>query len=162
MFGRSRKPKELNRFRVGKGSPVLKAVMYRMMNKSYLDIRIYRGYREVTRIVTHDTGMRRFVVDGVGAFLMPNEDQMLRQLHDRHALYINYNINSSAPGEVTDELEPIAFVYPPLSPAEFQTELEAQTVADLLAETEKDNSWIWLLAGGAVLIFVIILLFGGA
>ena len=161
MFGRSRKPKELNRFRVGKGSPGLKAVMYRMTNKSYLDIRIYRGYREVTRIVTPDAGMRRFVVDGVGAFVMPNEDQMLRQLHDRYALYINYNINSSAPGEVTDKLEPVAFVYPPLSPSEFQTELEAQTVADLLAETEKDMSWIWLLAGGAVLIFVLILLFGG-
>ncbi|WP_185962883.1 hypothetical protein, partial [Klebsiella pneumoniae] len=79
-----------------------------------------------------------------------------------HALYIPYNINSSAPGEVTDDLEPVAFVYPPLSPAEFQAELEAQTVADLLAETEKDMSWIWLLAGGAVLIFVLILLFGGA
>jgi len=39
--------------------------------------------------------------------------------------------------------------------------VEAQTVADLLAETEKDLSWIWLLAGGAVLIFVLILLFGG-
>ena len=85
---------------------------------------------------------------------------MLRQLHDR-TLYINYNINSSAPrAKVTYDLEPIAFVYPPLSP-EFQTELEAQTVADLLAETEKDMSWIWMLAGGAVLIFILILLFGG-
>src|SRR5690606_1015751 len=99
MFGTTRKPKELNRFRVGKGFPGLKAALYRMLNKSYLDIRIYRGYREITRIVTPDTGMRRFVVEGVGAFVMPNEEQMLRQLHDRHALYINYNINSSAPGE---------------------------------------------------------------
>ena len=160
MFGTTRKPKELNRFRVGKGLPGLKAALYRLTNKSYLDIRIYRGYREITRIVTPDTGMRRFVV-GVGAFVMPNEEQMLRQLHDRHALYINYNINSSAPGEVTYDLEPIAFVYPPLSPDEFQTELEAQTVADLLSETEKDMSWIWMLAGGAVLIFILILLFGG-
>lgn len=162
MFRTTRKAKELNRYRVGKGSPGLKAMLYRMLNKPYLDIRIYRGYREVTRIVTPDKGMRRFVVDGVGAFFMPNEEQMLRQLHDRYALYINYNINSSAPGQVTEELEPIAFTYPPLSPAEIQTELEAQTVADLLAETEKDNSWIWLLAGGAVLIFILILIFGGA
>ncbi len=161
MFGTTRKPKELNRFRVGKGFPGLKAALYRMLNKSYLDIRIYRGYREITRIVTPDTGMRRFVVEGVGAFVMPNEEQMLRQLHNRHALYINYNINSSAPGEVTYDLEPIAFVYPPLSPDEFQTELEAQTVADLLAEIEKDMSWIWMLAGGAVLIFILILIFGG-
>lgn len=162
MFGTTRKPKELNRFRVGKGSPALKAVMYRMTNKSYLDIRIYRGYRQVTRIVTPDTGMRRFVVDEVGAFVMPNEKQMHHQLHDMHALYITYNVNSSAPAEISEEIEPVEFVYPPLSPAEFQTELEAQTVADLLAETEKDMSWIWLLAGGAVLIFVLILLFGGA
>ena len=161
MFGKSRKPKELNRFRVGKGFPGLNAVMYRLMNKPYLDIRIFRGYRQITRIVTPDTGMRRFVVEGIGAFVMPNEDQMLRQLHDSHAYYINYNINSSAPGEITYDLEPVAFVYPPLSPAEFQIELEGQTVADLLAETEKDLSWLWLLAGGAVLIFVLILIFGG-
>ena len=73
MFGTTRKPKELNRFRVGKGFPWSQSGMYRMLNKSYLDIRIYRGYREVTRIVTPDTGMRRLSSRDVGAFVMPNE-----------------------------------------------------------------------------------------
>ena len=56
MFTSERKPKSIDRFRVGKGNPGIKAFMYRLLNKPYLDIRIFRGYKEITRIVTPDTG----------------------------------------------------------------------------------------------------------
>ena len=52
MFASERKPKTIERFRVGKGNPALKAFIYRLLNKPYLDIKIFRGYKEITRIVT--------------------------------------------------------------------------------------------------------------
>ena len=47
MFASQRKPKSIERFRVGKGNPAVKAFMYRLLNKQYLDIRIFRGYKEI-------------------------------------------------------------------------------------------------------------------
>jgi len=66
MFASQRKPKSIERFRVGKGNPGIKAFTYRLLNKPYLDIRIFRGYKEITRIVTPDTGMRQFRLKVLG------------------------------------------------------------------------------------------------
>lgn len=157
----NREAKKINRFRVGKGSPGIRASMYRLTNKTYLDIRIYRGYRLLTRIVTRDTGMSRFTVENVGTFIVPKGDKLLKQYHDRHAVYLNYNKDTSAAGEPVEETEATTFNYPAITPEEFQIHLEAQTVADLLSETAPNMTWIWYLVGAAVLIFALLMVFGG-
>jgi len=161
MFA-TRKPKSIERFRIGKGSPALKAFWYRLINKPYLDIRIYRGYKEITRIVTPDTGMRQFTVEGVGTFVVPTGDNLLRQYYNKHCIYLNYNIQNSNPGVPVECEKWTEYEYPPLSPEEFQVLLEAQTVADLLSETEKDTKWIWYLLIGGIVLVGLIMLMGGA
>ena len=162
MFATKRKPKSLERFRVGKGSPIIKAFMYRLLNKPYLDIRIFRGYKEITRIVTPDTGMRMFSVEDVGTFIVPTGDNLLRQYFNKHCIYLNYNIQNSNPGEPVECEKWTEYEYPPLSPEEFQILLEAQTVADLLSETEKDTKWIWYLLIGGIVLVGLIMLMGGS
>lgn len=157
----AREAKHINRFRVGKGSPGLRALMYKMMNKPYLDIRVYRGYREVTRIVTPDTGMSRFTIENVGTFILPTGEALDNQYHDKNALYVTYNLLSSAAGVPVDNQAWTAFIFPALSPAEFQIHLEAQTVADLLSESERDMSWLWYLVGAAIVIFGLLLFLNG-
>lgn len=157
-----RKPKSIDRFRIGKGSPALKAFWYRILNKQYLDIRIYRGYKEITRIVTPDTGMRQFTVEDVGTFVVPTGDNLLRQYYNKHCIYLNYNIQNSNPGVPVEYEKWTEYEYPPLSPEEFQVLLEAQTVADLLSETEKDTKWIWYLLVGGIVLVALIMLMGGA
>jgi hypothetical protein len=161
MFGK-RQPKSIERFRIGKGNPALKAFTYRILNKQYLDIRIYRGYKEITRIVTPDTGMRQFTVEGVGTFVVPTGDNLLRQYYNKHCIYLNYNIQNSNPGVPVEYEKWTEYEYPPLSPEEFQVLLEAQTVADLLSETEKDTKWIWYLLIGGIVLVGLIMLMGGA
>lgn len=156
-----RKPKSIERFRVGKGSPGIKAFMYRLLNKPYLDIRIFRGYKEITRIVTPDTGMRQFTVENIGTFVVPTGDYLLKQYFNRHCIYLNYNIQNSNPGEPVEYEKWTQYEYPPLSPEEFQVLLEAQTVADLLSETEKDTKWIWYLLIGGIVLVGLIMLMGG-
>ena len=161
MFAK-RKPKSIERFRVGKGNPALKAFWYRILNKQYLDIRIYRGYKEITRIVTPDTGMRQFTVEDVGTFVVPTGDNLLRQYYNKHCIFLNYNIQNSNPGVPVECEKWTEYEYPPLSPEEFQVLLEAQTVADLLSETEKDTKWIWYLLVGGIVLVGLIMLMGGA
>jgi len=161
MFAK-RKPKSIERFRVGKGSPALKAFWHRILNKPYLDIRIFRGYKEITRIVTPDTGMRQFTVEGIGTFVVPVGDNLLRQYYNKHCIYLNYNIQNSNPGVPVECEKWTEYEYPPLSPEEFQVLLEAQTVADLLSETEKDTKWIWYLLVGGIVLVGLIMLMGGA
>lgn len=157
-----RKPKNIDRFRIGKGNPGIKAFLYRILNKPYLDIRIYRGYKEITRIVTPDTGMRQFTVEGIGTFVVPTGDNLLRQYYNKHCIYLNYNIQNSNPGVPVECEKWTEYEYPPLSPEEFQVLLEAQTVADLLSETEKDTKWIWYLLVGGIVLVALIMLMGGA
>ncbi len=157
-----RKPKSIERFRVGKGNPGVKAFTYRILNKPYLDIRIFRGYKEITRIVTPDTGMRQFTVEDVGTFVVPTGDNLLRQYYNKHCIYLNYNIQNSNPGVPVEYEKWTEYEYPPLSPEEFQVLLEAQTVADLLSETEKDTKWIWYLLIGGIVLVALIMLLGGA
>ena len=157
-----RKPKNIERFRIGKGNPGIKAFLYRILNKQYLDIRIFRGYKEITRIVTPDTGMRQFTVEGVGTFVVPTGDNLLRQYYNKHCIYLNYNIQNSNPGVPVEYEKWTEYEYPPLSPEEFQVLLEAQTVADLLSETEKDTKWIWYLLIGGIVLVGLIMLMGGA
>ena len=157
-----RQPKSIERFRVGKGSPALKAFTYRILNKPYLDIRIFRGYKEITRIVTPDTGMRQFTVEGIGTFVVPTGDNLLRQYYNKYCIYLNYNIQNSNPGVPVECEKWTEYEYPPLSPEEFQVLLEAQTVADLLSETEKDTKWIWYLLIGGIVLVALIMLLGGA
>ena len=157
-----RKPKSIERFRVGKGSPGIKAFLYRILNKPYLDIRIFRGYKEITRIVTPDTGMRQFTVENVGTFVVPTGDNLLRQYYNKYCIYLNYNIQNSNPGVPVECEKWTEYEYPPLSPEEFQVLLEAQTVADLLSETEKDTKWIWYLLVGGIVLVGLIMLMGGA
>lgn len=161
MFAK-RKPKSIERFRVGKESPALKAFWYRILNKPYLDIRIFRGYKEITRIVTPDTGMRQFTVEGIGTFVVPTGDNLLRQYYNKYCIYLNYNIQNSNPGVPVEYEKWTEYEYPPLSPEEFQILLEAQTVADLLSETEKDTKWIWYLLIGGIVLVALIMLVGGA
>ena len=161
MFAK-RKPKSIERFRIGKGSPGIKAFTYRIMNKPYLDIRIFRGYKEITRIVTPDTGMRQFTVEGIGTFVVPTGDNLLRQYYNKYCIYLNYNIQNSNPGVPVECEKWTEYEYPPLSPEEFQVLLEAQTVADLLSETEKDTKWIWYLLIGGIVLVALIMLLGGA
>lgn len=160
-----KEPKKLNRFRVGGGFPGLRGAWYRLLNRQYLDIHIHRGYRLLTRIVTPDVGMLRFSVDDVGTFVVPAGADLLRQYHDRNALYLNYNIITSAAGVVVNDGDAdhavTSFQYPALSPSDFQAILESQTVADLLSDTQPNLTWIWILAGAAILIFAIIMVFGG-
>lgn len=156
-----RKPKSIERFRVGKGSPGIKAFLYRILNKPYLDIRIFRGYKEITRIVTPDTGMRQFTVEGIGTFVVPTGDNLLRQYYNKYCIYLNYNIQNSNPGVPVECEKWTEYEYPPLSPEEFQVLLEAQTVADLLSETEKDTKWIWYLLIGGIVLVALIMLLGG-
>ena len=158
----TRKPKSIERFRVGKGNPAVKAFWYRLINKPYLDIRIFRGYKEITRIVTQDTGMRQFTVENVGTFVVPTGDNLLRQYYNRHCIYLNYNIQNSNPGVPVECEKWTEYEYPPLTPEEFQILLEAQTVADLLKETEKDTKWIWYLLIGGIVLVALIMLMGGA
>jgi hypothetical protein len=162
MFTSKRKPKSIDRFRVGKGSPTIKTFLYRLMNKPYLDIKIFRGYKEITRIVTPDTGMRQFSVEGIGTFVVPTGDYLLRQYFNKHCIYLNYNLQNSNPGEPVEAEKWTQYEYPPLSPEEFQVLLEAQTVADLLSETEKDTKWIWYLLIGGIVLVGLIMLMGGA
>lgn len=162
MFTSDRKPKSIDRFRVGKGSPAIKAFMYRLLNKPYLDIKIFRGYKEITRIVTPDTGMRQFSVEGIGTFVVPTGDYLLRQYFNKHCIYLNYNLQNSNPGEPVEDEKWTQYEYPPLSPEEFQVLLEAQTVADLLSETQKDTKWIWYLLIGGIVLVGLIMLMGGA
>jgi len=162
MFASQRKPKSIERFRVGKGNPGIKAFTYRLLNKPYLDIRIFRGYKEIARIVTPDTGMRQFSVEGIGTFVVPTGDYLLRQYFNRHCIYLNYNIQNSNPGEPVECEKWTQYEYPPLSPEEFQVLLEAQTVADLLSETEKDSKWIWYLLIGGIVLVGLIMLMGGS
>ena len=157
-----RKPKSIERFRVWKGNPGIKAFLYRILNKPYLDIRIFRGYKEITRIVTQDTGMRQFTVEGIGTFVVPTGDNLLRQYYNKHCIYLNYNIQNSNPGVPVECEKWTEYEYPPLSPEEFQVLLEAQTVADLLSETEKDTKWIWYLLIGGIVLVALIMLMGGA
>ena len=162
MFASERKPKSIERFRVGKGNPGIKAFMYRLLNKPYLDIKIFRGYKEITRIVTPDTGMRQFSVENIGTFVVPTGDYLLKQYFNRHCIYLNYNIQNSNPGEPVECEKWTQYEYPPLSPEEFQVLLEAQTVADLLSETEKDTKWIWYLLIGGIVLVGLIMLMGGS
>ena len=162
MFTSERKPKSIDRFRVGKGSPTIKTFLYRLLNKPYLDIKIFRGYKEITRIVTPDTGMRQFSVEGIGTFVVPTGDYLLRQYFNKHCIYLNYNLQNSNPGEPVEAEKWTQYEYPPLSPEEFQVLLEAQTVADLLSETEKDTKWIWYLLIGGIVLVGLIMLMGGA
>ena len=162
MFATKRKPKSIERFRVGKGSPALKAFIYRLLNTPYLDIKIFRGYKEITRIVTPDTGMRQFSVENIGTFVVPTGDYLLRQYFNRHCIYLHYNIQNSNPGEPVECEKWTEYEYPPLSPEEFQVLLEAQTVADLLSETEKDTKWIWYLLIGGIVLVGLIMLIGGS
>lgn len=136
--------------------------MYRLLNKPYLDIRIFRGYKEITRIVTPDTGMRQFSVEGIGTFVVPTGDYLLRQYFNKHCIYLNYNLQNSNPGEPVEAEKWTQYEYPPLSPEEFQVLLEAQTVADLLSETQKDIKWIWYLLIGGIVLVGLIMLMGGA
>jgi len=161
MFAK-RKPKSIDRFRVGKGNPGIKAFLYRILNKPYLDIRIFRGYKEITRIVTPDTGMRQFTVEGIGTFVVPTGDNLLRQYYNKHCIYLNYNVQNSNPGVPVEYEKWTEYEYPPLSPEEFQVLLEAQTVADLLSETEKDMKWLWYLLIGGIVLVALIMLMGGS
>jgi len=161
MFATKRKPKTIERFRVGKGNPALKAFIYRLLNKPYLDIKIFRGYKEITRIVTLDSGMRMFSVEGIGTFIVPTGDNLLKQYFNKHCVYLNYNIQNSNPGIPVEGEKWTQYEYPPLSPKEFQVLLEAQTVADLLSETEKDAKWIWYLLIGGIVLVALIMLMGG-
>ena len=161
MFAK-RKPKSIERFRVGKGNPALKAFMYRLLNKPYLDIKIFRGYKEITRIVTPDTGMRQFSVENIGTFVVPTGDYLLKQYFNRHCIYLHYNIQNSNPGKPVECEKWTQYEYPPLSPEEFQVLLEAQTVADLLSETEKDMKWVWYLLIGGIVLVGLIMLMGGS
>ena len=162
MFGMGNKKAVKDRFYVGKGYPGLRAAWYRLMNKSYLDIRIHRGYRRLTRIVTPDFGMDYFTLEGVGTFLLPTDEEMLRLYHDRNALYIDYNIDTSAPGEVVEFAKHTKINYPALSPKKFAAHLNQQTVVDLLSETQKDNTWLYLALGAIVIIVVVMMMFGGS
>ena len=162
MFTSERKPKSIDRFRVGKGTPTIKTFLYRLLNKPYLDIKIFRGYKEITRIVTPDTGMRQFSVEGIGTFVVPTGDYLLRQYFNKHCIYLNYNLQNSNPGEPVEAEKWTQYEYPPLSPEEFQVLLEAQTVADLLSETQKDTKWIWYLLIGGIVLVGLIMLMGGA
>jgi len=162
MFTSERKPKSIDRFRVGKGSPAIKAFMYRLLNKPYLDIKIFRGYKEITRIVTQDTGMRQFSVEGIGTFVVPTGDYLLRQYFNKYCIYLHYNLQNSNPGEPVEAEKWTQYEYPPLSPEEFQVLLEAQTVADLLSETQKDTKWIWYLLIGGIVLVGLIMLMGGS
>ena len=162
MFASQRKPKSIDRFREGKGSPAIKTFLYRLLNKPYLDIKIFRGYKEITRIVTPDTGMRQFSVEGIGTFVVPTGDYLLRQYFNKHCIYLNYNLQNSNPGEPVEAEKWTQYEYPPLSPEEFQVLLEAQTVADLLSETQKDTKWIWYLLIGGIVLVGLIMLMGGA
>ena len=162
MFTSQRKPKSIERFREGKGTPAIKTFLYRLLNKPYLDIKIFRGYKEITRIVTPDTGMRQFSVEGIGTFVVPTGDYLLRQYFNKHCIYLNYNLQNSNPGEPVEAEKWTQYEYPPLSPEEFQVLLEAQTVADLLSETQKDTKWIWYLLIGGIVLVGLIMLMGGA
>lgn len=157
----NRKAVKQNRFRVNEGMPGIKAFMYRIRNKPYLDVRIYRGYREISRIVTPDNGMDTFTVEEIGTFIMPKGEQLLKQYHDKNAIYLCYNLNSCSAGIPVDAQNWTEYEYPPLQPAEFQNLLEAQTIADLLSETQKDLKWIWYLLIGGIIIFAIIMLLSG-
>lgn len=156
-----RKPKKTMRFRVGKGNAAMKAAFYKTINRPYLDIRIFRGYKMITRIVTEDTGADCFTVEDVGTFMLPNSEEAKTTLHDSHANYLFYVVDSSKPGEIVDDKEWSTFEFPPISAKEFQAVKEGQTVSDLLAENEKDTGWInWLLFGVIALVGVMILLGG--
>ena len=106
--------------------------------------------------------MRQFSVEGIGTFVVPTGDYLLKQYFNRHCIYLNYNIQNSNPGEPVEYEKWTQYEYPPLSPEEFQVLLEAQTVADLLSETEKDTKWIWYLLIGGIVLVGLIMLMGGA
>lgn len=149
------------RFRVNQAMPGFKAVWYRLMNKAYLDMRVYRGYRSLCRIVTPDTGMETFTIDDIGTFVMPKGEDLLKQYHDKNALYLTWNIHSCSAGIPVEAEKWTQYEFPPLNPSEFQNLMEAQTVADLLSETGQDLKWLWYLLGAGVLMFVIMMILGG-
>jgi hypothetical protein len=106
--------------------------------------------------------MRQFSVENIGTFVVPTGDYLLKQYFNRHCIYLHYNIQNSNPGEPVECEKWTQYEYPPLSPEEFQVLLEAQTVADLLSETEKDTKWIWYLLIGGIVLVGLIMLMGGS
>lgn len=149
------------RYRVNQSMPGLKAALYKLTNRPYLDMRVYRGYRELCRIVTPDTGAETFTIEGIGTFIMPSGEALLKQYHDKNALYLTWNIASCSPGIPVEAEKWTQYEYPPLNPAEFQKLMEAQTVADLLSETGQNNNWIWYLLIGGLILFVAMMVLQG-
>jgi len=81
--------------------------------------------------------MRQFSVEGIGTFVVPTGDYLLRQYFNKHCIYLNYNLQNSNPGEPVEAEKWTQYEYPPLSPEEFQVLLEAQTVADYCRKHRK-------------------------
>lgn len=140
----------------------IKEFIYKMTGKAYFDMRFYRGYKQIGRIITPDTGFTDFTVEGVGTFCIPNEQEMMEQFFNKKCTYLNYKINNSKAVEVmVENTKPIKYQFPILSPSELQAKMEAKTVIDLLSEPKKDMGWIIWLMIGIVGIVAVMIIFGG-
>ncbi len=132
-------------------------VMYSLVGVPYFDVNIVRGNQIIRRGALKDDGFEYMTVPNVGTFVIPDSLEIDKHLRRGCSTKLFYRIENSHAGELLENgVEPAEFEYPVLSPAAFQAQLEAKTLADLLSEEEKSYSWIiWLIA--IVFIGIIIL-----
>lgn len=162
LFGNDKKANGQNNItRFKPGMAGIKAAWYKMTNTPYLDIIMLRGRKRIMRIVTKDTGLDMFAVEGLGTYLLPQGDDMQNMIYAGHAVYLFYRHDSQTAGELVDSKTWATFKFPPYPPSVFQKKLEAKTISDLLSEEQKDNSWILWVAAIAVVAVLAIMMFGG-
>lgn len=140
---------------------MITGAVYGLLGTPYFDVNIIRGSTIIVRGCLKDEGYDYFTVANVGTFVLPGSEDIERHLRRGCCTKLFYRLENSRAGDLLDEgVTPSEFEYPVFTPAAFQAQLEAKTLADLLSEEESSYTWIiWLIA--IVFVGIIVLSFFG-
>lgn len=162
LFGNNNKPQpaKIRRVRASKGfmGAGNMAEWYKFRKILYLDIRIFRGRDQIKRIVIEDNGEEDISLSGIGILRIPREIAM----REGYAGLLFYQVGNPEPLEFNAEREYVA-LQPTMKyiPAKaLQKMLETQTVADILAEEEKDTGWLMYVVMAVVAIGILFFIMG--
>lgn len=162
LFGNNNKPQpaKIRRVRASKGfmSAGNMAEWYKFRKTHYLDIRIFRGRDQIKRLVIEDNGEEDISTSGIGILRIPREIAM----REGYAGLLFYQVGNPEPLEFIAEREYVA-LQPTMKyiPAKaLQKMLETQTVADILAEEEKDTGWLMYVVMAVVAIGILFFIMG--
>ena len=162
IFGNNNKPQpaKIRRVRTSKGfmGPGNMAEWYKFRKTLYLDIRIFRGRDQIKRLVIEDNGEEDISLSGIGILRIPREIAM----REGYAGLLFYQVGNPEPLEFNAEREYVA-LQPTMKyiPAKaLQKMLETQTVADILAEEEKDTGWLMYVVMAVVAIGILFFIMG--